>query len=54
MKEFENYINGIRKLAARKAVDYCQKYAQRNGEFDEIDEQVCLRDRTILIEKKIT
>ena len=33
--------------------DYCYSFATKEGVYDEIDEKVCLRDRTKAIESKL-
>jgi hypothetical protein len=54
LSEFEEYVNQLQRATALKAFNFCQDYASRKGEYDEIDEQVCLRDRKKLIEHRLT
>ena len=54
VSDFDDYLHNLRRSAALKTVAYCLNYANRSGEYDEIDEQVCLRDRASVVDRKLT
>lgn len=44
-KEFEEFIQFIKGKAVLKTVQLCEKEANKTGQYDEIDEKVCIRSR---------
>lgn len=52
-KGFEEFINSLKVRAVLKSSQICEDEAYKSGEYDEIDEKVCIRSRERVIQNSL-
>lgn len=52
-KEFEQFLKFVKAKAALKMVKVCDLEAHKTGQYDEIDEKVCIRNRERTVEQRL-